>query len=160
MSEPAGRGRLEAIWVKRARRGPMDARERVTIDASGLVGNANRGGRRPVTVIEREVFARLQTELDPGIRPEMRRANLMISGLSLEGTRGRVLEIGGCRIRVGGETRPCEIMDDRGFPGLRAALDPHWGGGIYGMVLRPAEVALGDPVRWVDESDSASPLRE
>jgi MOSC domain-containing protein YiiM len=160
MSDRTGTGRLEAIWVKRARRGPMDARERVTIDGSGLVGNANRGGRRPVTVFEREVFTRLQADLDPAVRPEMRRANLMISGLSLEGTRGRVLEIGGCRIRVGGETRPCETMDERGFPGLRAALDTHWGGGIYGMVLRPAEVAVGDPVRWVDESDSPSSLGE
>jgi MOSC domain-containing protein YiiM len=152
MSDAQGAGRLEGIWVKRVRRGPMDARDRVTIDGSGLVGSASRGGRRAVTIIEREVFDRLQAELDPSVRPEMRRANLMISGVRLEGARGRVLEIGACRIRVGGELKPCDIMDDRGFPGLRAALGPHWAGGVYGVVVRPADVALGDPVRWVEDS--------
>src|SRR5687768_7103562 len=131
------RGRLEAIWLKRARGGPMDPRSSVVLDAGGLVGNANRSYRRSVTIIEREVFDRVRAELSEQVRPDMRRANLMVSGVPLEGTSGRILQIGSARIRIGGETRPCELMDEEGHPGLRAALQPHWGGGAYGTVETP-----------------------
>ena len=143
-------GRLDAIWLKRARGGPMDPQERAVLDAGGLVGNANRSYRRSITIIEREVFDRLRDALSPAVRPVMRRANLMISGLPLEGSRNRILAIGAVRIRIGGETRPCELMDEEGYPGLQAALAPHWGGGAYGTVVIPGEISVGDPVRWVE----------
>lgn len=143
-------GRLEAVWLKRGHGGPMDPAETARLDENGLVGNANRGGRRAVTVIEREVFERVRAELGEEVRPEMRRANLMISGLTLEGSRGRLLAIGECRVRVGGETRPCLLMDEEGFPGLQAALEPRWGGGVFGRVEVPGEIAVGDPVFWAD----------
>ena len=146
----AATGRLEAIWLKRARGGPMDPQARAVLDAGGLVGNANRSYRRALTIIEREVFDRLRVELNPSVRPDMRRANLMVSGLPLEDTRDRILAIGPVQIRLGGETRPCELMDEEGFPGLRAALEPHWGGGAFGTVVIPGEISVGDPVRWVE----------
>lgn len=151
VAAPAAVGRLEAIWLKRARGGPMDPRDRTVLDAGGLIGNANRSYRRSITIIEKEVFDRLQVELDPSVRPEMRRANLMISGLPLEGSRGRLLAIGAVIVRIGGETRPCELMDEEGFPGLQRALEPHWRGGAFGTVHTAGEIVLGDPVRWVDE---------
>ena len=49
----AGDGRLEAIWIKRAKRGVMDPVSRATLVADrGITGNANQGGRRQVTIIE------------------------------------------------------------------------------------------------------------
>lgn len=147
-------GRLEAIWVKRMKRGPMDPAETATLVADrGIVGNANQGGKRQVTVIEREAFEAVREAL-PAARPVMRRANLMVSGVRLEGTRGRVLRVGGVRILLHGETRPCERMDEQ-CPGLRAALDPHWRGGAYGTVLDDGEVRLGDAVSF--EGASARP---
>ena len=125
-------GRLEAIWIKRAHRGPMDSVSAAELVAGrGLVGNADQGRRRQVTVIEREVWERLMHELSAHISPSARRANLMISGVSLEGVRDRVLRIGGCRIRLLGETRPCERMDEA-LPGLREAMKSGWGGGSFG----------------------------
>src|SRR5262249_24057269 len=47
-------GRLEAIWLKRMRRGPMDAVERAVFKAhQGIVGNTDQGGRRQVTPLKR-----------------------------------------------------------------------------------------------------------
>ena len=149
-------GRLEAIWIKRAHRGPMDAVPAATLVAGqGLAGNADQGRRRQVTVIEREVWERLMRELHGGVAPSARRANLMISGLSLAGQRDRVLRIGACRVRILGETRPCERMDEA-LPGLREAMKIDWGGGSFGEVLDDGRIAVGAEVAW-DENDNGRP---
>jgi MOSC domain-containing protein YiiM len=137
-------GRVEAIWLKRAVRGPMDATvEARLVAGEGIDGDANFGrSKRQVTIIEREVFDRIRESL-PDADPSMRRANFMVSGLRLEGTRDLVLTLGAVRVRIHGETRPCERMDAQ-CPGLTAALDPAWGGGVYGVVLDDGPVRVGD----------------
>jgi MOSC domain-containing protein YiiM len=100
-------GRLEAIWIKAAHGGPMRPESSATLVAGkGLAGNVWQGGTRQVTVIEREVFDGLRATLDSAVEPSMRRANLMVSGVRLEGVRHRALWIGSCRIDLMGETRP------------------------------------------------------
>ncbi len=141
-------GRLEAIWIKRARRGPMDSVERAAVKAGlGLVGNADQGRQRQVTIIDRQEWDARVAGLDPTPPPSVRRANLMVSGVRLADSRGQVLHVGECRIRVLGETKPCERMDEAGF-GLKDALHPQWGGGAFGEVLDDGEIAVGDPVFW------------
>jgi MOSC domain-containing protein YiiM len=139
-------GKVEAIWLKRAVRGSMDPVDEATLVAGeGIVGDANSGrSTRQVTIIERETFDRLRASL-PSANPNMRRANFMISGLRLEGSRGHVLALGGVRVLLKGETRPCERMDEQ-CPGLTAALEPAWGGGAYGIVLDDGPVRVGDAV--------------
>jgi len=144
-------GRLEAIWIKRSMRGPMDPVERATLTAGrGIVGNADQGGRaRQVTIIEQEVWTALVAEVGQPVDPSGRRANLLVSGIPLEGSRGRTIRVGDSRIRIQGETRPCERMDDAA-PGLRQAMQGPWRGGAFGEVLDDGEIRLGDPVRWED----------
>jgi MOSC domain-containing protein YiiM len=143
-------GRLEAIWVKRAHRGSMDEKTEATLVAGqGLLGNTDRSRRRQVTIIEREAWDAATKEAGVTAPPSGRRANLMISGVRLANTRGRVLRVGGVRIEIGGETTPCERMDDAA-PGLRAALKPEWRGGVFGTVIDDGLITVGDAVEWDD----------
>ena len=152
MSEHApDAGRLEAIWIKRVRRGPMDSRDHaVAVAGQGLEGNANQKGKRQVTLIDAARWRDVEKELGQEVDPRTRRANLMISGVDLENSRGKILKIGSCRIALIGETRPCRLMDDM-VPGLQKALDPHWRAGAYGQVLDDGEIHVGDSVRWETE---------
>jgi MOSC domain-containing protein YiiM len=143
-------GQLAAIWIKRAHRGPMDSVETGRLVAGrGLAGNADQGRRRQVTLIEREVWERLMAEVGGSIPPAARRANLMVSGIQLAESRDRVLRVGTCRLRIGGETRPCERMDEA-WPGLRGAMGRYWGGGVFAQALDDGEIALGDEVAWAE----------
>ena len=150
---PPQAARLEAIWIKRMKSGPMDPVDRVQLVARrGIRGNANQGGRRQVTIIERELWDAMMSELSADLPPSRRRANLMVAGVSLAGMRGRVLSIGPCRVRIFSETKPCYQMDDA-LPGLEATMGPGWRGGAFGEVLADGEVALGDAVSFVPEGD-------
>lgn len=141
-------GKLEAIWLKRMKRGPMDPVERAALRANqGLIGNANQGGKRQVTLIEQEIWQRLMAEMGADLEPSTRRANFLLSGISLAQTNNRVLRVGNCRIQIWGETKPCEVME-AALPGLKDAMSDNWGGGAFGVILDDGEIAVGDGVVW------------
>jgi len=122
----------------------MDERERVTlVEGRGVEGSADQGRARQVTIVEREVFDRVSDVVGEEVDPALRRANVLVSGVRLEGRRNQILHLGACRIRLVGETRPCHRMDEA-VPGLRDALDGKWGGGAFGRVLTGGDVRVGD----------------
>ncbi len=140
--------KLTAIYVKRAHGGPMDARSEARLEtAKGLIGNADVGGRRQVTLLSEERWRKLMAEVGVNLSPGARRANLIVSGIDLENTRGRKLKIGGCLLKINGETRPCELMEETAA-GLQAAMRAHWGGGAYAEVIEGGSIAVGDFVTW------------
>ncbi len=130
----------------------MDAADAVTMVANkGIESDANFGrSKRQVTVISKEVFDEIRATL-PEVDPSMRRANVMVSGLELEQSRDKILTLGSVKIRLYGETRPCERMDQQ-VQGLTAALDPHWNGGVYGVVLNDGVVPVGAEASLSSES--------
>ena len=139
---------LTAIFIKRAHGGRMDAHLSAVLEPGhGLVGNADRGGRRQITLLSQERWGELIQEVGASLGPEARRANLLISSIDLENTRGRILRVGSCRLRIGGETRPCEQMEDAAA-GLQEAMRQHWGGGAFAEVLDGGSIAVGDAVSW------------
>ncbi len=147
MPHPGG---LQAIWIKPAHREPMDPASKATLVAGlGLIGNANQGGKRQVTLIEMERWGEMMAELDAAVDPSARRANLLVSGIRLAGSEDRILRIGECRLHIRGETRPCARMDEA-YPGLQTAMKEGWGGGAYGEVLDDGPIEVGDEVSWVE----------
>jgi MOSC domain-containing protein YiiM len=143
-----GPGRLEAIWIKRAHRGPMDpVQETMLVEGKGIPASVDRSRRRQVTLLEREAWERFMTALGADANPSARRANFLVAGISLAHTRGQILSIGDVRLVIGGELTPCERMDEV-VPGLQAAMAPDWGGGAFAQVLTGGILRVGDIVTW------------
>ncbi len=137
---------MEALWSKRAHRGPMDLlREAKFVAGQGIEGSVGPSSTRQVTIISLDAWRTMAKELGHEVDPIARRANVLVSGVALAHTRGRILRLGAVRIRLLGETRPCERMDEA-QPGMRAAMEHEWRGGVYGQVLDDGLVTVGDAV--------------
>ena len=129
-------------------RGPMDPASSARVVAGrGIVGNANQGGKRQVTMVSSKNWADVTAPLGATPDPRLRRANLLVSDIDFTGAHGKVLTIGHVRIRIYGETRPCEQME-AAVPGLKAAMSVPWGGGAFGEILNDGEITIGDVVAF------------
>lgn len=143
-------GSIAAIWIKRFKRGPMDEVEHAhLIEGRGIEGNANQGGRRQVTILDESAWLEMMASLQADMAPSTRRANLLVRGLDLRDSRGKVLVCGDVRIRIFGETRPCERMDEA-LPGLLEVMRGGWRGGAYGEVIRGGVIEVGDAIDFND----------
>ena len=128
----------------------MDSIHRVrTVAGKGLEGNANQGGKRQVTIVSSKHWGEVTAPLGDTPDPRLRRCNLLVSDIDFEDAHGKILKIGSVRIRIYGETRPCEQME-AAVPGLRNAMSVPWGGGAFGEVLDDGEIAVGDIVELID----------
>jgi MOSC domain-containing protein YiiM len=115
------------------------------VAGKGIVGNANQGGKRQVTIVSSKHWGEVTAPLGDVPDPRLRRANLLVSDIDFDNARGKILTIGTVRVRIYGETRPCEQMEDA-VPGLRKAMSVPWGGGVFGEILDDGEIRVGDVV--------------
>ena len=141
-------GKLEDIWLKTAHGGPM---HKVTaaalVQGQGIKDSADFGSRRQVTIIEKENWELLCAQMGQDLEPSVRRANLMVSGVPLLDSESKVLQVGAIRIKVQGETQPCQMMDQACY-GLREKMALMWRGGVWGDVLDEGQIEVGDEVDW------------
>jgi MOSC domain-containing protein YiiM len=140
-------GRLTGIARREKKRAPMQTLERAEINAESGVACDSRGkpGPRQVTVISAGAWRAACAELQDDVPWTTRRANLLVEGIELPNTVGAIMKIGQVRLRVTGEVDPCSRMDEQ-RPGLTAALQPDWRGGVSCTVLEGGLVVLGDEV--------------
>ncbi len=151
-------GRLGGIARHEKSRGPIETLDHVSVTCErGVEGNGRgriapgKSGRRQISLIEAESWAAALAELSPAPDQELpwhvRRANLLVQGVSLPREPGKVIAIGkSLRIEVTCECDPCFRMDEI-QPGLKSALTPDWRGGVLGRVLTDGDIAVGDEVR-------------
>jgi MOSC domain-containing protein YiiM len=150
-------GRLVAIYVAPAASAPMEARDRIEVDAgAGLRGDryatatgtySNHGrGPRDVTLIEREAIDAVRTE-DGGIavsEAETRR-NLVTEGVALNHLVDREFRVGAVRMRGVRLSEPCVYLEQlTGLDGVRAAFVHR--GGLRAEVLDDGELRVGDAI--------------
>jgi MOSC domain-containing protein YiiM len=118
------------------------------VAGKGIVGNANQGGKRQVTIVSNRHWGEVTAPLGDTPDPRLRRANLLVSDVDFSDARGKILKIGPVRIRIYGETRPCEQMENA-VAGLKEAMSVPWGGGAFGEILDDGEIAVGDSVDYL-----------
>ena len=138
-------GRVAGLAVKTGHRQPLEEAETVEIQETGIVGNVGQSDRRRVTLLSREQWEQVQSELSMDLPWTTRRANILVEGMDLGSTLGKTILIGDVQLRVEGETHPCGLMDTY-FEGLCQALVPECRGGVHARVLGTGSVSLGDTI--------------
>ena len=140
-------GRLLGIAIREKSRGSMKEMKSAAVNTSqGLAGDfRGKPGPRQVTVLAREDWNSACEALGKDLPWTLRRANLLVEGISLRETIGSIIRIGELNLQVTGETDPCARMDEA-EPGLMKALLPDWRGGVCCRVIKDGEIASGESV--------------
>lgn len=145
-------GRLVGVAMRVKSRAPMVELERAEITPEqGVAGDfRGRPGRRQVTVLSAEDWETACAVLGEQLPWTLRRANLLVAGITFHESTGSIVRIGDVALQVTGETDPCSRMDEAA-PGLFGALRADWRGGVCcrvicgGTIAPPAKVTLETP---------------
>lgn len=146
---------IGGIATKLTRRGPMTPLAGSTVSKENGIANDCRGGgrskQRQVTVISAEQWEDALAELGARLTWYSRRAGICISGHRFGPEDiGKHLHLGdNVILQITGETTPCDRMDEI-RPGLKAALTPHWRGGVTCRVIQGGTMYVSDDVRLMD----------
>lgn len=147
-------GTLLAIATKYAKRAPMVLKDETIITTEEGIDGDHRGrpGDRQVTVVSHISWDQACQELRKTIPWIARRANLLIDGFTLENKAGYYLQVGDSLLKITGETKPCDRMDEF-LNGLQEALRPEWRAGVTCKVIKSGKVKLGDKVTLSESID-------
>ena len=139
-------GKIIGIATRTTLKTPMNICDTATVLFDKGVGNDARGlikGNRQVTVMSAEAWETTCAELNQKMAWTTRRANILLAGIELENTQGKVLKLGTCLLEITGEMPPCNRMDEQ-FEGLTKALTPHWRGGAICKIIEEGIINTND----------------
>ena len=152
MARHARPGRIEAIFLRPARREDVQAVDHADIAADGLVGDHAPGGKRAVTLIQAEHLAVVAALLGKAsVDPGLLRRNIVVSGVNLLAVRKHEIDIGAARLLIAGPCPPCSRMEEVLGYGGYSAMRGH--GGVYAEVIDPGRIAVGDSVARADAAE-------
>ena len=136
--------RLLGIAVKQQRKGAVSLHDEAMLNIhSGVVGDwRGKPGPRQVTLMGLADWEAACAELDTTLPWQTRRANLLVDALPLYQSTGARIMLGEALLEVTGETDPCERME-QAHPGLFAALQPDWRGGVTCRVVANGVIRVG-----------------
>ena len=147
-------GLLRSIALRPTDGEPMrKTREAMVLPGRGIDAENRKQGKREVTLLSSESWTDVCLELGITLPWSIRRANLLVEGVDLGASIGKVLRIGAIEVQIHGETRPCGLMDQQ-YQGLREALIPHCRGGVFGEVLLGGTIRVGDRVEVAKDTAS------
>ncbi len=149
MPEPVGK--VTGLAIKPAHYAPLQEVPDVSVTSEGIEGSAWASTVRRVTLLFQEQWDEVQRELDATIPWPTRRANVLIAGLRPQQLMKQRVRLGEVELDIHGETKPCERMD-QAHEGLKNALKLDLRGGVYGSVVRPGRIRVGDTVTLLGES--------
>jgi MOSC domain-containing protein YiiM len=143
--DPAG-ARVAGLLVRPAKGAePVLVEEAHFREGGGLDGDHETRAARGVTLIDAEGWAEAARAIgDPALPWHIRRANVLLEGLSVEEAVGRRLRLGGCLLQVESYNPPCAVMD-RARPGLQDILAVGFRAGVSARVVQGGRVRVGDP---------------
>ena len=141
-------GKLLAIANKLNSRGKMIAYDKAFLSSETGVENDFRGKveHRKVTIVSKESWDKVCTEMGKQIPWTARRANLLVEGIDLQSSTGKKIQIGSeVVLEITGETKPCKRMNEE-FEGLLNAMEPEWRGGVICTVIKEGPIIVGDEI--------------
>lgn len=136
-----------AIHVAKATRLPMQAKDRVDVEAGkGIVGDRYHGTRhRHVSVQSRESLDEAAEVFGAEVLSELTRRNLTISHGAVPREPGARLRVGDVLLEAVRVAAPCKLLDDTIGHGAQEALRRR--AGTIFRVLEGGTIALGAEVR-------------
>ena len=151
-------GNVLGISARIESRAPMVVFASAKVSFKHGVGDASRGLKRngrQITIMSKEAWEDTLSDLGQDLHWTTRRANILIEGIGLENTTGKVLKVGSFLVEITGELNPCYRMDEQA-DGLTKALTPNWRGGVTCKLLREGIVNENDSVTFMDKASLAS----
>lgn len=141
-------GKVLQIAIRDASRAPMQMLNKADVCLDkGIVGDFRGGVKgRQVTVLSREDWKTACRDLGVDVDWTARRANVLVDGVALKETTGKLLHIGDVILEITGETTPCSRMDEA-QDGLLNALEADWRAGVTCVVHKAGQIQVGDAVR-------------
>ena len=148
-------GSLHWIGIRPVRRAEMVSMDHVALSTEdGLTGDhyGKSGGKRMVTLIQKEHIDVVSQILGCEVNPAMLRRNLVVSGINLLALHNVYFAIGEEVILKGtGPCHPCARMEENLGPGGYNAMRGH--GGITAQVVRGGQIRRGYSVTLVVRED-------